>query len=146
MNEVDAANARREPLLGYATGSSDPEDLSRGLQQAWDEILGDPVALSQAADILRVPQADLAAYQHKPPVGVQTGESGTGGVETAVIVFVTAVGYDVLKDVVKDVAKAALTELWRRVIKPRVERHLPLGAFGDEKPVSGDADGSPKSP
>lgn len=134
-----------EFLLGYTTGSVDAQELNEQVGRAWSEILQDPAARAEAASLLQVPIHRLQEAGTAPPVSLKPEESGTGVVETAVIVFVTTVGYDLLKDLTKDAAKAALLTLWERVIKPRVERILPLGAFGEESRIQDASTGPPSS-
>ena len=146
---VGAGSSRREPLLQYASGGVDAAEVERGVAPAWAEILGDPAARTQAAEILGVPARVLdAAGPDACPVAAEVGASGTGAVDTAVLVFATTVGYDLLKDFAKDAAEAALRDLWRKLVKPRIERHLPLDAIGEErsKPEAGTVSGGETVP
>lgn len=128
------------PLIGYGTGVVGVAELNDKVGEAWREVLADPRAKEAAAKILGIKPGDLEKEIPASPFEVRATEAGLGPVETAILVFAGAVAYDLAKDAAKYPVKAAFRSLWQKVIKPKVEEHLPLGAFGKEADISDSED------
>ena len=132
----EGANA----LVTYGDNVVGVVQLNNTIELAWAGILKDPRARAEAAEILAVAPEDLEKLLPTAPVQVDSAESGFGPLETAIIVFVSAVAYDVAKDFAKTAVKAALLTLWEKAIRPRVENMLPLGSLGNEVRSEGTKD------
>ena len=139
-SDVMTNNDEAVPLIGYGTGVVGVAELNHKIGEAWREVLADPRAKEEAAKILGIKLSDLEKEIPASPFEVRANEAGLGPVETAILVFVGAVVYDLAKDAAKDAVKAAFRSLWQKVIKNKVEKYLPLGAFGKEVDVNDSGD------
>jgi hypothetical protein len=128
---MDQAKSGPEELIaGYATGTAPKAELNERLATVWNEVRHDPALVADAARALGVTPDELRSLE-QPPFAIGARQQGIGVVETAIIVFVADVAYDLTKDIAKDAARAALKRLWD-FTKVRIESGLPLGAFGRE--------------
>jgi hypothetical protein len=90
-----------DAIAAYGTGAAGIVKLRRELQLAWDEVRSQEEAVAEIAKILQVNPSQIATLD-EPLVKLKVGQSGLGVVETAIIVFVGHVLYDVSKDLTKD--------------------------------------------
>jgi hypothetical protein len=126
-------------VAAYGTGNVGVPRLNLELHHVWKEILGDALMRKQAAQALGMLPDEFAKAYPNSPFQFTAKEAGFGPVETAILVFVTAVAHDVIKDVAKDAAKTAFVSLWE-IIKPKVEWNLPPNALGPESETNGAED------
>jgi hypothetical protein len=127
-------------ILGYGGGFVGADELNSEADKAWREMLADPRTREQAAKLLDVTPGDLAKKLPASPFEFKTNEAGLGPVELGLIVFAGNVAYDLAKEVARTALKTALVEIWRKLIKPRIESQLPLGALGNEADVGDPGD------
>ena len=125
-------NLSRYPIIGYGSGVVGVDELNAKVDDVWHGVLADSRAREEAGRILGIAPDDLERKFPTSPFEVRTNEAGLGPVETAILVFVGAVAYDLVKGVAKSAVKETLRILWQKVVKPQVENYLPLGAFGSE--------------
>jgi hypothetical protein len=130
-----ANDERSIAIVGYGSGVAGTDELNEEADRAWRQVLADPRTTEQAANLLGVAPSDLAKKLPTSPFEFKTNAAGLGPVEIGVIVFAGNVTYDLAKEIARAALKAALIELWQKLIKPRIERRLPLGALGKEPDV-----------
>lgn len=114
-------------IAAYGTGSANIGQLRTYVAEAWQEIINEPTKRSAAAQALEIASDDILAMPHAP-VQFQTGRSGLGAVDFAVLV-VLWIGQDILlaslKEIAKDELKKRVRRLWVEVLEPAVRRRLP---------------------
>jgi hypothetical protein len=125
------------PLVvdGYGSGAPGTAKLNQAIEVAWRDVLADPDSRREAAAILGIEPDELAKHFPVSPYEAEPNEAGFGPVEAAILVFVGNVAYDVAKGLAKKGVDAALSAMWKKVIRPKVEGLLPWGALDGNKPV-----------
>lgn len=110
-------------IAAYGTGAAGIVKLRRELQAAWNELRSQEATAAEIAKILQIDPSRIATLE-EPPVQLEVGQSGLGAVETAILVYVSNVVYDLSKDITKDAIKAAARHIWRCILIPKMTDRL----------------------
>lgn len=126
---------KQQPLVvaAYGSGGAGIKQINQAIGAAWEKVLADPDAHKEAADLLGVPFEELAERFPTSPYEAKPSQAGFGPLETALLVFVGNVAYDVAKELAKKAAEGALRTVWERVVQPKVKLLLPSAGLGSEK-------------